>query len=62
MLGCRCPDIVKEYKKFDCDPGKWIKTYRSLHSVTKQPWECDVQQFKSFSLPFFKKQDGVNMM
>jgi len=22
--------------------GKWIKTYRQLHPVTKQPWMCDV--------------------
>jgi len=42
MYSYTCPDIVKEYKKFDCDPGKWIKTYRQLHPVTKQPWMCDV--------------------
>ncbi|EKX44500.1 hypothetical protein GUITHDRAFT_109620 [Guillardia theta CCMP2712] len=37
-----CPDIVKEFKKYDTDPDKWIKTYKSVNPVTSQPWQCDV--------------------
>lgn len=37
-----CPDIVKEFNKYDSDPGKWIKKYASINSITKQPFEIDV--------------------
>lgn len=30
-----CPDIVKEYGKYDVEPKKWIKQYHSTHPVTK---------------------------
>mmetsp|Transcript_44853 Transcript_44853/g.105201 ORF Transcript_44853/g.105201 Transcript_44853/m.105201 type:complete len:416 (+) Transcript_44853:199-1446(+) len=37
-----CPDIVKEYGKYDVEPKKWIKQYHSTHPVTKSAWQCDV--------------------
>eukprot|EP01051_Picozoa_sp_SAG22_P036412 SAG22_NODE_17625_length_301_cov_1.282178_1_plen_89_part_01 len=37
-----CPDIVKEYAKYDKDPAKWIKKYEGITPKTKKPWECDV--------------------
>lgn len=37
-----CPDIAKEFNKFDQDPNKYIKKYQSLNSVTKKPFEIDV--------------------
>jgi len=37
-----CPDIVKEFNKYDSDPQKWIKKYDSLNSITKQPFSVDV--------------------
>jgi len=37
-----CPDIVKEFHKYDSDPQKWIKKYESLNSITKQPFSVDV--------------------
>jgi len=37
-----CPDIVKEFNKYDSDPQKWIKKYESLNSITKQPFSVDV--------------------
>lgn len=42
MYSYTCPDIVKEYGKYDADPGKWIKPYQSKHSVTGQPWQADI--------------------
>lgn len=37
-----CPDIVKEFNKYDSDPGKWIKRYESVNAITKQPFGIDV--------------------
>ena len=37
-----CPDIVKEFNKYDTDPAKWIKKYDSINSVSKQPFSVDV--------------------
>lgn len=37
-----CPDIAKEFAKYDSDPGKWMKTYDGVNSVTKQPFHVDV--------------------
>jgi len=37
-----CPDIVKEFSKYDSEPSKWIKTYEGKNSVTKQPFSVDV--------------------
>jgi len=37
-----CPDIVKEFNKYDTDPAKWIKRYDSINSVSKQPFSVDV--------------------
>eukprot|EP01104_Vermistella_antarctica_P006290 TRINITY_DN16_c0_g1_i1.p1 TRINITY_DN16_c0_g1~~TRINITY_DN16_c0_g1_i1.p1 ORF type:complete len:440 (+),score=124.78 TRINITY_DN16_c0_g1_i1:40-1320(+) len=37
-----CPDIVKEYRKYDNDPQKWIKQYTGNESVTKKPFSIDV--------------------
>ncbi len=45
-----CPDIVKEFKKYDTEPNKWIKMYQGIHSVTKQPWQCDVA-YEKFLAP-----------
>merc|ERR1711916_380180 len=37
-----CPDIVKEYKKYDKTPAKYFRRYDGTHSKTKQPWTCDI--------------------
>ena len=37
-----CPDIVKEFNKYDNDLGKWIKKYEGVNSITKQPFQVDV--------------------
>eukprot|EP01136_Pigoraptor_vietnamica_P032282 Opistho-1_new@93961 len=37
-----CPDIVKEFQKYDSEPDKWIKKYEGIHAVTKKPYSCDV--------------------
>ena len=35
-----CPDMAKEFRKYDEEPGKWIKQYQSVYRTRK--WECDV--------------------
>jgi len=37
-----CPDIVKEFAKYDTEPSKWVKQYEGIHSVTKKPFSVDV--------------------
>jgi len=37
-----CPDIVKEYRKYDNDPDKWIKQFTGIESVSKKPFTVDV--------------------
>ncbi len=37
-----CPDIAKEFNKFDQDPNKYIKKYNGVNSVTKKGFGIDV--------------------
>lgn len=36
-----CPDIAKEFAKFDSDPSKFVK-YEGMNNITKQPFTVDV--------------------
>jgi len=37
-----CPNMAKEFAKYDADPRQWIKTYEAIDPRTKQKWTCDV--------------------
>lgn len=37
-----CPDIAKEFAKYDADPDKWIRSYENRNTVTKNPFKVDV--------------------
>jgi len=37
-----CPDICKEFAKYDQEPAKWFKVYDAVDSVTKKPFRVDV--------------------
>lgn len=37
-----CPDIAKEFAKYDSEPSKWLRKYDGINSVTKQPFSVDV--------------------
>jgi len=37
-----CPDLVKEFMKYDKEPEKYFKAYEGVHSRTKKPYQCDV--------------------
>ncbi|XP_069047080.1 actin-related protein 3B isoform X2 [Lepisosteus oculatus] len=37
-----CPDIVKEFTKYDTDPGKWIKKYKGINVISKREFLIDV--------------------
>jgi len=37
-----CPDMVKEFKKYDTEPSKWVKQYEGIESISKKPFVCDV--------------------
>jgi len=37
-----CPDMVKEFQKYDTQADKCIKLYEGIESVSKRPFTCDV--------------------
>jgi actin-related protein 3 len=37
-----CPDIVKEFEKYDSEPEKWVKQYHGVESRKKEPFTVDV--------------------
>jgi len=37
-----CPDLVKEYEKYDSEPDKWFKTYDFVEPVSKKKLTIDV--------------------
>jgi len=37
-----CPDVVKEFSKYDSEPEKWFKTYEGKNSITKAPYTVEV--------------------
>lgn len=37
-----CPDIAKEFDKFDKNPSKCVKKYSGVNHITKQPFDVDV--------------------
>lgn len=37
-----CPDIAKEFSKYDKEPDKWFKIYEGINSITKKPFNVDV--------------------
>ncbi|XP_036755526.1 actin-related protein 3B isoform X3 [Manis pentadactyla] len=37
-----CPDIVKEFAKYDVDPRKWIKQYMGINAVNQKKFIIDV--------------------
>jgi len=37
-----CPDIAKEYRKYESDVEKWVKNYTGQHNVTKKSFQIDV--------------------
>ena len=37
-----CPDIAKEFDKYDTKPEKWVKLYEGINTVTKGRFNVDV--------------------
>ncbi|MED6292059.1 Actin- protein 3 [Characodon lateralis] len=37
-----CPDLVKEFNKYDTDGSKWIKQYTGINAVSKKEFTIDV--------------------
>jgi len=37
-----CPNIAKEFNKFDAEPNKYIKEYTGVNAITKKPFTVDV--------------------
>nr|ABL85460.1 actin related protein 3 [Suberites domuncula] len=41
-FGYICPDIAKEFNKYDNEPAKWFKQYQGVNSISKNPFSVDV--------------------
>jgi len=37
-----CPNIAKEFNRFDTEPSKYIKEYTGINAITKKPFSVDV--------------------
>ncbi|KAH8044674.1 hypothetical protein JL722_14575 [Aureococcus anophagefferens] len=37
-----CPDLAKEFAKYDADPAKYFRTYEGAKKQTGAKWSCDV--------------------
>jgi actin-related protein 3 len=37
-----CPDLVKEFSKYDENPEKWIKQYEGFEPIRKRKFKVDV--------------------
>lgn len=37
-----CPDIQREFLKYDTDGDKWLKIYNGINNITKKPFTVDV--------------------
>ena len=37
-----CPNIAKEFNKYDTEPGKYIKQYTGTNAITKKDFTVDV--------------------
>ena len=57
-----CPDIVKEFNKYDSDQAKWIKRYDGVNAITKQSFSVDVG-YERFLGPeiFFHPEVSLNI-
>lgn len=42
MYSYVCPDLAKEYQKYDKQPEKFFKQFNGFKKQTGQPWVCDV--------------------
>ena len=37
-----CPDIAKEFAKYDADPAKWFRVHKALDPISKKPYSINV--------------------
>jgi len=37
-----CPDLVKEFEKYDKEPAKWFKQFDGVNDANQQRFTCDV--------------------
>eukprot|EP00736_Rhodelphis_marinus_P009944 Rmarinus@m.12982 len=42
MYSYVCPDIVREFKKYEQDPGKWVKQYTDKKPMTNDTFTVDI--------------------
>lgn len=55
-----CPDIVKEFTKYDKEPAKWMKRYEGINNITRQLFSVDVGYERFLGPEIFFHPEFVN--
>uniref|UniRef100_A0A914C982 Actin-related protein 3 n=1 Tax=Acrobeloides nanus TaxID=290746 RepID=A0A914C982_9BILA len=55
-----CPDIQREFAKFDTEPQKWLKTYNGINNITRKPFTVDVGYERFLGPEIFFHPEFVN--
>uniref|UniRef100_A0A8C6DKJ9 Actin-related protein 3 n=1 Tax=Moschus moschiferus TaxID=68415 RepID=A0A8C6DKJ9_MOSMO len=53
-----CPDLVKEFNKYDTDGSKWIKQYTGINAISKKEFSIDFAN-PDFTQPISEVVDEV---
>lgn len=54
-----CPDIIKEFAKYDLDPGKWIKQYTGINAINQKKFVVDVGYERFLGPEIFFHPEGT---
>jgi len=55
-----CPDIQREFLKYDTDGEKWLKIYNGINNITKKPFTVDVGYERFLGPEIFFHPEFVN--
>lgn len=56
-----CPDLVKEFNKYDTDGSKWIKQYTGINAISKKEFTIDVGYERFLGPEIFFHPEVCNM-
>jgi actin-related protein 3 len=55
-----CPDIQREFAKYDTDPAKWLQIYNGINNISKAPFQVDVGYERFLGPEIFFHPEFVN--
>uniref|UniRef100_A0A8C9HC50 Actin-related protein 3 n=1 Tax=Piliocolobus tephrosceles TaxID=591936 RepID=A0A8C9HC50_9PRIM len=56
-----CPDLLKEFNKYDADRSKWIKQYARINAISKKEFSIGVfsERFLGFEIFYSSRAGGL---